>query len=196
MHTRNIQVSEKDGYKHSGVAYPVKVSFNEGECPGPETTRVVHPDGSELPIQMDVSDRWPDGSIREADVLFPLRLPFGRSGVYTLETGSNISPAADQLNPVTIDDTAILTISQGPVTCNVRRSGYSVVDTAEFNRDVWKGRHPTGARIARPKAYLKPGSSAHGRQARLQGHPPRRPRTRHRHGVVDERRNEDSEHQG
>jgi hypothetical protein len=161
MTQREISVTESDGYKRGGVAYSVQVSFEQSECPDADHTRVIHPDGSELPIQIDVVESWPDGSVQSGEIIFPLRLPADGSGTYILETGPEVVPDANQNNPVRIDETTDgLSINQGPVTYTVKSSGYNVVDTAVFNRDVWKGTHPTGVDISGPKSFLNPNSSA------------------------------------
>ena len=159
--TRKIEVIESEGYKRGGVAYSIRVKFAPAELNGPKNARVLHPDGRELPIQIDIDETWPDGSIRSGDVLFPLHLPANGSGVYTLETGTAVSPSARQTNPVQIDQSPhALTINQGPVIYVVTADPYSVVDSAVFDRDVWKGTHPTGADISGPKSFLKPESRA------------------------------------
>ena len=159
--TRKIEVVESEGYKRGGVAYSIRVKFAPAELNGPKNARVLHPDGRELPIQIDIDETWPDGSIRSGDVLFPLHLPANGSGVYTLETGAAVSPSARQTNLVEIDQSPhALTINQGPVTYVVKADPYSVVNSAVFDRDVWKGTHPTGADISGPKSFLKPGSRA------------------------------------
>ena len=153
--SHRIEVTESDGYKRGGVAYPIHVTFAEAELNGTGSARITHPDGRELPVQIDVDETWPDGSVRSCDVIFPLHLPANGSGTYTLETGARILPSAEQRNPVQIDTTETgLTINQGPVTYTVRTNPFSVVDTAVFNRDVWKGTHPTGADISGPKPFL------------------------------------------
>lgn len=161
MTQHTIQVIENDGYKRGGVAYGLDLTFTESECPGPDHTRVIHPDGTELPIQMDITRSWPDGSVRSAHVAFPLRLPANGSGTYRLEAGPDVSPEAHQRNPVQIDsDNTGYTINQGPVTYRVNTDDFNVVDTAVFDRDVWGGTHPTGADISGPKSFLRAGSPA------------------------------------
>jgi hypothetical protein len=157
--SHKIEATESDGYKRGGVAYPIRIAFAEAELFGTGAARITHPDGRELPVQIDVDETWPDGSIKSCDVIFPLHLPANGSGTYTLETGPRILPSAEQRNPVQIDTTETgLTINQGPVTYTVRTNPFSIVDTAVFNRDVWKGTHPTGADISGPKPFLLPGS--------------------------------------
>jgi hypothetical protein len=156
---RQIEVVESDGYKRGGVSYPITIEFAAGELAGPENARMIHPDERELPLQIDVLESWPDRSIKNAEIFFPLHLPAGGSGTYTLEVGSEIAPSAKQQNPVEITGTPEeLIINQGPVTYVVNKRDYNGVDSATFNRDVWKGKHPTGAEIKGPKPFLKPGS--------------------------------------
>lgn len=157
--TRQIHAHDRDGYRRGGVAYPVRVDLPEAACPGPAHVRVTHPDGRDLPIQLDILETWPDGSVRAGDLYFPLHLPAGGEGTYTAEADPDISSQAPQPNPVDVDESGtVLSINQGPVTYTVRSDAWSVLDTAVFNRDVWKGTHPTGANIGGPKPFLRPGS--------------------------------------
>ena len=158
---RKIEVVESDGYKRGGIAYPLRMTFDSGELIGSRHARVFHPHGRELPIQIDIEETWPDGSTRSCDVYFPLHIPANGGGQYTFETGPDVSPSARQVNPVRIDaDPLGLTINQGPVTYIVKSDPYGAVVSAVFDRDVWKGAHPTGADITGPKSFLIPGSSA------------------------------------
>jgi hypothetical protein len=120
---------------------------------------MIHPDERELPIQIDIIQTWPDGSVKSADIVFPLHLPAHGSGEYTLQIGPKILPVVKQPSPVEITQSLEgLSINQGPVTYAVNAGGYNGVDGATFNRDVWKGKHPTGVETRGPKAFVRPGS--------------------------------------
>ena len=132
---RDIEVDERDGFRRGAVPCTVTMAFEREAFPSPDGVRMFHPDGRELPIQVDALQVWEDRSVRSAAVTFPVGLPANGRGTFRFEYGEGIGPGVEQPNPVTVREGGEpIEVQQGPVIYRVRRKGFNLVDQVAFGR--------------------------------------------------------------
>ena len=134
MH-REIEVAERDGFRRGGMPTTVEMAFDRGAFPAANMARMFHPEGQELPVQVDVLEQWEGGSIRRAAVTFSARIEANGQGIFRFEYGEGIRPGVEQPNPVTVREGGEpVEVQQGPVIYRVRRRGFNLVDQVTFGR--------------------------------------------------------------
>ena len=158
MH-REIEVAERDGFRRGGMPTTVEMVFDQGAFPAADMARVFHPEGQELPVQVDILEQWEGGSIRRAAVTFAARIDANGQGIYRFEYGEGVTSGVEAPNPVEIRlEGEPVEVQQGPVIYRVRRRGFNLVDEVSFDRSRWKGRHPSGKTFLGAKEFLSSGS--------------------------------------
>jgi hypothetical protein len=130
--TYTLTVREEDGFQRRSFPCTTTLYADKSVWFSNDHRRLLEPDGSERPCQIDVRQSYDDGSVRVAEVTFaPFIEPYATRH-YTFEIGGQ--PAQTQVrNPITIEekpDTVI--VRQGVMAYTVKKSGFNNVDTVVF----------------------------------------------------------------
>ncbi|MEW6749893.1 MAG: hypothetical protein AB1505_02830, partial [Candidatus Latescibacterota bacterium] len=116
--------------------YPVTwgIPFGRGRLREAERVWVGAPDGSALPLQTEVLQRWPDGSVRW--LLLDFAAPGGTGdGIYTVTYGTEVEPAAPRAGlRVEAADSAVV-VDTGALRFTARLGGAGLLEDVVLQGD-------------------------------------------------------------
>lgn len=115
--------------------FPVKgcpvtsgIPFAKGELGDVRHMRLLGPSGRPVPMQVEVTGRWEDGSVKWALLTFKADARAGQTSGYRLEYGMGVSRPKVRTPLAITEDNGRLTVSTGPleVAFDPARSGFPV----------------------------------------------------------------------
>ena len=144
----SITLRVQNPYDFHVSGYPVSsgVPFAKGELGDARHVKLLAPDRKPVPLQADVSARWPDGSVKWVLISFQADVGAGESALYALEYGAEVSLPQYETPLSVSKDGKRVTVNTGPleVEFDGQRSGFPV-RVALNGRQMIDG--PTEARI-------------------------------------------------
>lgn len=106
-------------------AWPITtgIPVPQGQLASSDEVRLMH-DGGEVPVQVSVAARWPDGSVKWLLLSFVAELPADAAGEYVVEYQRGIK-RADVANPVAVSksDDGGATVNTGQLELGIDRLG-------------------------------------------------------------------------
>jgi len=129
-----LELRVENPYEGPVERFPVAsgVPFARGELGDIAHLRLLGPDGTEVPVQPEVTARWPDGSIKWVLLRFLARAGAQDTSTYTLEYGTEVE-RQEKPSPLQVRlDGPHLTIDTGPLRVQFDR------EQSGFPTQVWR----------------------------------------------------------
>ncbi|MEA3401811.1 MAG: hypothetical protein U9R79_11275 [Armatimonadota bacterium] len=109
--------------------------FPPGALGSAEHVRVLDPDGREVPAQVEVVTRWPDGSVKWVLLDFQADVPDSGQARYALEFGRRVRRAAVEQG-LTIDESdEAIAVGTGTLRVRLGREDFALLGEAWLDRD-------------------------------------------------------------
>jgi hypothetical protein len=112
------------------------VPIPRGELWSATNARLISSTGVELPIQASALAKWPDGSIKSLLVRYRGALSDTLLQWWLLEYGPDVTPAAQEPDPLQISETAgRITVNTGPMELVIGKAPFRIFDQVKVRLD-------------------------------------------------------------
>lgn len=143
-----IRLEEPAGLDRTGWPVGLGFPFLKGELRDVSSLNVVSPEGTPVPVQTKVLEKWPDGSIRWAHVLFPADMKAQKTADWRLSWGTG-TPVPKPRTPVhAASDSDGISIDTGTLKARIGTGGFRLFESVNVDgREILAPRSSEGFRI-------------------------------------------------
>lgn len=123
--TTSVPLTVANTLSVDAVNWPVTsgVPVPQGKLADADHVRLLDPDDRPVPLQVKVTGRWPDGSVKWLLVSFLCDVEAGRTATYRLQFGRSVQPTANE-TPLRVEQTAEgVRVDTGRLSFRVDRHG-------------------------------------------------------------------------
>lgn len=135
---QGFTVTETVGLRRFGYPVTASLEFASGRMTDATTARLVDAQGREVPAQLTIMSRWPDGTVRGLDVDFAPSLGPKETQSYAVELGTGpTSPVKGGLSVIETPDE--LTVASAAIRHRIRRDGRPLLTSIAFGDNEFIG---------------------------------------------------------